>query len=115
MSLPNHILNLQALKNISHCPLCRKKYQPLQATLLEENEEAHLIYIKCSHCQSSMVVLIMSQGPVVSSMGVVTDLNPKDLAKIKQRGFLKEDDILAVHNLFKDKILIKELIKEWRI
>ena len=111
MSLPNHILNLQALKNISHCPLCRKKYDPLQAMLLEENEEAHLIYIKCSHCQSSMVVLIMSQGPVVSSMGVVTDLNAEDLVKFKQGNALKEDDVLAVHDLFKDGNLIKKLIK----
>lgn len=105
-----HFLSLQALKNISHCPLCRKKYDPMQATLLEESEEAHLVHIKCQHCQSSIVVLILQQGPVVSSMGVVTDLNKEDIMRLKSNGTIKEDDVLAVHHGLQEQRIIKQLM-----
>ncbi len=92
-------LNAQAFKNISQCPLCRRRYNPLKASILEESEDAYLVHIHCPNCQSSLLVLILHQGPVISSMGLVTDLNQDDLRQLKDSRSLVEDDVLAVHQL----------------
>lgn len=112
MSLPENLnfTNLQALKNITHCPLCKHKYDFLQANLVADKEDAYLIYINCQNCQNSMLVALSSQGPTLSSIAMVTDLKKEDLSSLKNLSLIKEDDILEVHKLFNNKDLINQLI-----
>lgn len=100
--------SLQALKNISNCPVCQAKYDPLQASLIQEEEDAYLAYIKCQKCRTAMLVLIMAQGPLLSSVGVVTDLTPEDLDILKRKS-ISSDDILSLYQAFKSQDLIRQL------
>ena len=50
----------EGLKLISRCPLCSESYQPFQASIVEEKQEAQLLHIQCRKCQSCIVALIVS-------------------------------------------------------
>ena len=110
-SFINNFAQLPIWRNFTHCPLCKTKYNPLQANLMDEKEDALLVHIKCQKCFNSLLVLILNQGTVLSSLGLVTDLKPEDLEQIKQAQAIAPDDILALHQQLQDQTIIKQLIK----
>lgn len=92
---------------ITHCPVCNVRYDPLEARVLEERENAHLVYIKCRQCQSAILALIMANSLGISSMGLITDLNSDDILKFKAAKPVSCDDVIEVHQfLNKEKVLI---------
>jgi hypothetical protein len=100
----NPFLKHQALQKLmGKCPLCNFEYKTVSAKIIQENEEAQLIYIKCPHCSGSLIVVILSSGPLISSIGLVTDLNEEDLSKIKKNKTIFEEDILNLHQIIKEK------------
>lgn len=108
----NSLLKHQALqKMIGHCPLCNYEYQTINAKILDDNEEAQLIYIRCPNCLSSIVVLVLSSGPFLSSIGMITDLNEEDVLKLKNSGHIQEEDILNLHKVLKSKNFCLEFKK----
>lgn len=104
LSRINPFLKHQALQKLmGKCPLCNFTYKTVSAKIIEENEEAQLIYIKCPHCSGSLVALILSSGPLVSSIGLVTDLNDEDIIRLKNNKIIIEEDILSLHQNLKNK------------
>lgn len=100
----NPFLKHQAIqKLINKCPLCGLQYKTVQAKIIEENEEAQLVYIKCQKCYGGVLLLILSSGPLVSSIGLITDLVEEDIVKYKNTTFLGEEDVLSLHQLLKTK------------
>ena len=88
-------------KLISECPICQSKSSTFNIKIIEEREEAQLTYIKCRKCEGRLMALIVAQGPMVSSFGLITDLDENDILKFKNSGALKEDDVLKIHDFFK--------------
>lgn len=107
MSIPNNInpfLKHQALqKLIGKCPVCEYEYKTLRAKILDENEEAQLMYVKCQRCQGSLIVLLLASGPLVSSIGLITDLSMDDVQKFKHGYSIKEEDVIKIHQELKSK------------
>jgi len=79
---------------VSHCPFCNNRYNPFEAKVLEEKINAHLLYIKCHSCQSSILALVMSNPLGISSVGVVTDLLPEEVFRFQQEDAISEDGVL---------------------
>lgn len=98
---PNKFPNFfdESIKIISFCPVCNTKYNPLEARVLEEKDEAHLIHIKCRRCQSCVVALILTSNLGISSMGIVTDLISDDVLKFKSSSAVSTDDVIEIHQL----------------
>lgn len=93
---------------ITHCPVCNLRYDPLEAKILDENESAHLVYIKCRHCQSAVLAVIISSSLGISSIGLITDLNSDDVMKFRSEGSVSCDDVIEAHQfLNKEKVLIE--------
>ena len=88
----------EGLKLISSCPLCKTEYQPFQANIVDERNEAQLVHIQCQKCQSSVVALIMNGPMGLSSVGLITDLSSADVERFKDEATLSETDVL---NTFK--------------
>ncbi|PIS05579.1 MAG: hypothetical protein COT81_00250 [Candidatus Buchananbacteria bacterium CG10_big_fil_rev_8_21_14_0_10_42_9] len=88
----------ESLKVISVCPVCNTKYNPIKAQVLEEQDGAHLVYIKCNKCHSSIIVLVMTNSLGVSSVGLVTDLNGEDVLKFKSSDSVSVDDVIEMHD-----------------
>ena len=92
---------------ITHCPVCNLRYDPLEAKVLEEGEDAHLVYIKCRHCQAAILALVVASSLGISSIGLITDLSGDDVLKFKATKSISCDDVIEVHQLLsKEKVLI---------
>lgn len=101
MSFSN--FSLDNLKFVSYCPLCNSAYNPLEAKILEERDDAHLVHVRCRNCQSAIVALIVSGGLGVSSIGLVTDLSAEDVVHFKNEEPITIDDVLALHEELKQR------------
>ena len=98
------------LQIISRCPVCNNKHRPIEAKILEEKEDARLIYIKCRFCQASVLAVILAGNVGIISLGIVTDLDSDEVLKFKARSGVTSDDVLEVHQfLAKNKVFIDVL------
>ncbi|MFA5021567.1 MAG: hypothetical protein WC508_00590 [Patescibacteria group bacterium] len=92
---------------ITHCPVCNVRYNPLEAKVLEEGDNAHLIYIKCKVCRAAILALIITNSLGVSSLGLITDLDTDDVLKFRSAKPISCDDVIEIHQLLsKQKVLI---------
>jgi hypothetical protein len=98
------------LKLVSYCPLCESNYNLMEARILEENEGGSLIYIKCRNCQSSILAAVLSNPLGVSSVGLVTDLNPEEVLRYRAEADLVENDVLESYQLLQKIDNVIELV-----
>lgn len=87
----------EGLKLISRCPLCAENYQPFQASIVEEKEEAQLLHIECRKCKSSIVALIVNGQLGLTSVGLITDLTSADVEYFKDAPELSESQVLDAY------------------
>ena len=102
----------ESLKVISsYCPVCHSRYNPIEAKILEEKAGAHLIHIRCRHCQVAILALVLVNNLGVSSLGLVTDLTSEEVLKFRSFSPLTCDDVIATHQILASKkVLIDQLI-----
>ncbi len=101
----------ESLKTISYCPVCNNRYNPIEAKVLVEKNDAHLIYIKCRRCQSAILAIILANNLGISSVGLITDLESDEVLKFKAVKQINFDDAIEMHQtLTKDKVLIDQFI-----
>lgn len=95
---------------ITHCPVCGLRYNPLEAKVVEEVNNAHLIHIKCRHCQATILAVVFISSLGVSSVGIVTDLESDEIIKFKSAKPINCDDVIEIHQLLnRQKVLIDYL------
>lgn len=87
----------ESLRLVAYCPLCNQRYNPLEAKVIDKEDNAYLIYVRCRKCQGSIVALVLSTGLGVSSTGLVTDLNSEDLIKFKEAQSITIDNVIDLH------------------
>jgi hypothetical protein len=104
----------EGLKLISRCPLCSDQFQPFQASIVEEKEEAQLVHIQCRKCQSSIVALIVNGQLGMTSVGLITDLTSADVERFKDAHPVTEQFVLDAYQQLRGKgaALYQELIAE---
>lgn len=104
----------EGLKLISRCPLCSESYQPFQASIVEEKEEAQLLHIQCRKCQSCIVALIVNGQLGLTSVGLITDLTSGDVEFFKDAPGVSESLVLEAFSQLKQPgaSLHKALITE---
>ena len=95
---------------ITHCPVCSLRYEPLEAKILDEGSNAHLVYIKCQNCHSSILAVIMASNFGLSSVGLITDLSGDDVLKFRDVEAISYDDVIEVHQfLNQEKVIVEYL------
>ena len=82
---------------IKVCPSCQTAYYPWQTQILEERQDAHLVFVECHKCGSGQVALIVSSALGVSTVGLVTDLTSTDVLKFMDNTYVEVDDVLDIH------------------
>jgi len=91
----------EALKFISACPICRGRYEPSAARLFAKKDNASLIHLTCSGCQSNFIAMILEMGPAISSIGMVSELSFADAARLHRAEPFSMDEALEVIEKFK--------------
>ncbi len=84
----------EGLKMMTHCPVCHYQYNPMEAKVLDENDNAHLIHVKCRRCQSSVVALVMTNSFGISSIGLITDLDGLEIIRFRDMAKVEADDVI---------------------
>jgi len=101
----------ESLKVVSsYCPVCKSKYNPVEAKILEERNDLHLIHIKCRNCSASILALVMIGSMGVSSVGMVTDLHSDEVLKFKSSQPINTDDLIDFHQVISMPNLLEKLI-----
>lgn len=90
----------EGLKLVSFCPVCETRYNPMEARLLGEQGETHLLHVQCRKCQHSILAIVLVNQVGVSSVGLLTDLSYDDVVRMKAQPQVSVDDVIEVHRLF---------------
>ncbi len=102
----------KTLKFISHCPICNRDYKPEAAKLVDltkscrassiearrlAKSEAKFVHFTCKHCQSHFMAMVMTMPKGMSTVGMVTDLNFKDVQKLYKMSPITVDETIEAH------------------
>jgi len=99
------------LKFISHCPVCGHDYKsegelfdltkscrvPSIETRRINKSEARFVHFTCAYCRSHFMAMVMMMPKGMSTMGMVTDLNLKDVQKLYKMPPLTIDETIEAH------------------
>jgi len=99
----------EALKIINRCPICTTEYRSEAAKLFAREENATLIHFTCGECRSYFVAMIMSIGPGLSSVGMVTDLSLTDVERLYKQDILTIDEVLEHYQELHDTNFVQKL------
>lgn len=91
------------LKIISSCPVCQARYNPIEAKIIAEKNDTHLVYVKCRSCSSAVLAVLFASSIGMSSVGVVTDLTSDDVMKFINVKPVSSDDVIALHKLIRSR------------
>ena len=105
----------RGMKLIRECPQCRVEYEFDQIKVLEEDTGAHLVHITCLQCSNAMLAVIMVNALGMSTVGMVTDLMPDDVVRLRAKEPVTSDDVLTFHELLSEETHFEtELMRQVR-
>jgi len=90
----------EALRLMSKCPICSHSYPTEAVKFFLKKETSSLVHSTCSNCQSAFVAMIMTLGKGVSSVGMVTDLDFKDVQRLYDKQSITLDEVIEGYEMF---------------
>ena len=69
----------------------------MEAKILEQRDDAQLVYIRCQKCSSSILALMLAHPLGVSTVGVLTDLSVDEVYHYRTATAVSEDDVLTTY------------------
>ena len=95
---------------VSRCPFCSAEYDLDGAKVIGEQDDATVVYVTCSKCESSIVAMVAMTGLGIVSLGLVTDMTEADTRKFFDTASVTSDDLLHIYQVLKeDKAAVKSL------
>ena len=96
-------------KLIKKCPICGQEYNHSKVRILETQDLYILSYLKCSNCETGLVLKILMLPHGLVGQAVVTDLDDEEVMNFKKtKKPIQGADVLFVYDFFKNK---EDLIK----
>lgn len=74
----------------------------MEARVLREDGETHLLHVRCRSCANAILALVLVTKAGVSSVGLVTDLSYDDVMKFHRETRVSIDDVVSVHQALID-------------
>lgn len=87
----------ERIKIDARCPVCGSLYDFGKLEVLEEEEGATLMYIKCAVCQSAALSIIAFGTAGLKVASVVTDLEQEEVLHFQDQQAIKGEEVLALH------------------
>lgn len=87
----------QDLQILNTCPLCHAQYNPLKTEIVAERDDAHLLYLECRYCGSTVVAVVTTGVSGLTSIGAVTDLTSREITTIPAHPAVTHDDVIAMY------------------
>ena len=91
-------------KFLGNCPICNKKFSSSDASCIEGEEDMRVLYVECKKCASSVVLGVVKNVPgLVTTVGMLTDMNKEDIERMRNLSPLTADDVLEMHAYLEHK------------
>lgn len=87
----------ERIKIDAKCPVCGSLYDFGQLDVIEEEDGATLMYIKCSVCQSAALSIIALSGFGLKVASTITDLERDEVVRFQVEEPLKSEEVLGLH------------------
>lgn len=87
---------------VSRCPFCSAEYDLDGAQVIGEQEDATVVYVTCSKCESSIVAMVAMTGLGIVSLGLVTDMSEEDTKLFFKSQPVSSDEMLAMYESLKN-------------
>lgn len=95
---------------VSRCPFCSAEYDLDGAQVVGEEEEATVVYVTCSKCESSIVAMVAMTGLGIVSLGLVTDMTAEDTGRFFGAKEISSNELLSMYEMLKqDKNIVQSL------
>jgi len=89
----------EGLKLMRECPVCSNEYSMQHVRVIERYQGSHLVHVTCPSCSHALLAIVLVSQIGMSSVGMMTDLAPDDLPRIKARDGITSEDILDLHEI----------------
>lgn len=99
----------KTLKLISHCPVCGRDYKSAGKLFINESD-ARFVHFTCASCQSHFMAMVMMMPKGMSTVGMITDLNFKDIQKLYKLSPLTIDETIEGHKTLNSPDFYNNLI-----
>lgn len=87
----------ERIKMDARCPVCGNYYDFRKLEIIEEENGATLMYIKCQSCQSAALSMI-ALGPLgIKMASVLTDLEQDEVMHFQDENPLSSEEVLDLH------------------
>jgi len=85
------------------CPICRNKLKISNSSIVKKDNIATLYCVECKDCLSTVMITVFSskEDGVVTTMGILTDLQHKDMDLIKDPNPITVDNVLSLCSYIK--------------
>ncbi len=81
----------------ARCPVCHSAYDFGRLEVLQEEEGATLMYIKCPVCQSATLSLIAFGSFGLKVASAITDLEKEEVMDVQDQRPIQSEEILRLH------------------
>ncbi|MBI4021979.1 MAG: hypothetical protein HY372_01345 [Candidatus Andersenbacteria bacterium] len=89
----------ESIHLVTRCPFCSAEYDLDGAQVIGEENDATMVYITCSECESSIVAIVAMSGLGIVSLGLVTDMTVEDTKRFMSAKQLTSDEFIEVYEL----------------
>jgi len=87
----------ERIKMEARCPVCGNLYDFRQLEVIEEENGATLMYIKCQSCQSAALSMIALGPSGVKMASVLTDLEQDEVMRFQDENPLSSEEVLDLY------------------
>lgn len=79
--------------------------------MFAKTSNASMVHITCGKCSSFFMAMVISFGPGLSSVGMVTDLSCEDARRLHKSERLTVDELIAGHLFIRNNNFINNFNK----
>ena len=87
----------EGLRLVSYCPVCETRYNPMEARMLGQEGDTHLLHVKCRKCHHSILAFVLVNQVGSSSVGLLTDLTYEDVVSFRANTQVNINDVIEIH------------------
>jgi len=98
------------LRLVSYCPVCETRSNPMNARVLGQEGETHLLHIQCHKCQNAFLALVLVDQVGATSVGLLTDLAYEDVIRFGKDRSVSINDVISAHDVLEKGSLLSSLI-----
>lgn len=99
MPKSNQTPNLQIM---TKCPMCGASHKQEDIKIINKNDGSLSIYMNCSQCKSSTMMLLMANPAGFASISIPTDITEEDFDKVTDSDAVSYDDVLEMYKFLRD-------------